>query len=503
MNRKQKRLVRLVAIVLAALLGMGAVISALLSFAYAEEALPAEDNQCAITIEYLPEEQALRMSQRLVYTNASGRALDRVIFYAPANLFRRQSSLPYEGDAIAEALPEGYLPGGIDLANVRVNGEKSDWGFQGENEMYLRVACDLEPGESCAFEFDYYLLLTRNAAFLGISDDHWRLSDFYFAPANLGTDGEFTLNGALAFARYADVPAMDFSVGVQLPEQLMLAASGSETVAENGSSAAIWEIRAENVHDFALIFGSSWRKYDAETASGVQLRLLSGVKKTADRVLETAVRAIEACEEFFGSFPFRQIDIVQAELASGSLNHSACLWLDEDILKAGGREMEHAVYRFIAQQYFGRSAWASPAADAWLSDSVSEYIAYLLLEEEKGHDAYLAALNDEVVPALQLTIPGGLNVTSDAGLFTAYEYDIVVRSRGAAVFHELRTAMGREELIQALGLFYRKGLQADVLTEMDLAGALEEASGRSWQKFLTDWLFNIGDYVNQDIDWLD
>ena len=108
-----------------------------------------------------------------------------------------------------------------------------------------------------------------------------------------------------------------------------------------------------------------------------------------------------------------------------------------------------------------------------------------------------------MVPALQLTIPGGLVVTSDAALFTSSEYDIVVRDRGAAVFHELRTAMGREELIAGLRAFYALGRQTDVLTEMDLVRCLDEASGGSWEKFLTDWVFNVGDYVNQTIDWLD
>ena len=503
MKRKQQRLVRVLAIVLAILLGMGAVVSALLSFAYAEEIPSQEGNPCTLTIEYLPEEQALRMSQRIVYTNDSAFALDRVIFYAPANLFRRQTSLPYDGENLSQAFPNGYLPGGIDLTGVQVNGEACDWGFQGEDEMFLRVACDLQSGESCAFEFHYYLLLTQNAAFLGASETECHLSDFYFAPASLGADGEFTLNSAISFARYTDVPAMDFSASVLLPEGLQLAATGQEALVRTENGAALWSVTAQNARDFALVFGNSYREFQAESASGVQVNLLSPKKKGQNAALEAAVQAIEICEDWFGPFPFSQIDIVQAYCASGSLNHSGCLWLSEDVLSSGGRSLQHAVYAFIAQQYFGRSAWASPASDAWLSDSVAEFVAYLLLEETGGHDAYLQALNDEVVPALQLTIPGGLNVSSDATLFTAYEYDIVVRSRGAAVFHELRTAMGREELIAALRLFFQKGQQADVLTEMDLVACLDEASGKSWEKFLTDWLFNIGDYVNQDIYWLD
>lgn len=108
-----------------------------------------------------------------------------------------------------------------------------------------------------------------------------------------------------------------------------------------------------------------------------------------------------------------------------------------------------------------------------------------------------------MVDALQLTIPGGLNLTSDAALLSESEYQIIIRDRGAAVFHELRTAMGREELIAGLRLFYEAGLRVDALSEMDLVDALDRASGESWEAFLTDWAFNIGEYVNQSIDWLD
>lgn len=503
MKRKQQRLVRVVAILLAVLLGMGAIVSALLSFAYAEEAVPEVRNQCELTMEYLPEEQALRISQRLVYTNVSGGTLDRVIFYAPANLFRRQSALPYDGENLARALPRGYLPGGMDLSAVRVNDQDCDWGFQGENENFLRVACNLENGESCAFEFDYYLLLTENAAFLGVSGQEWHLSDFYFAPASLSGDGSFILNAALAHTRYTDVPAMDFSAAILLPEKLNLAATGRERIDVQSSGASAWTVQAENTRDFALVICGGTREATAETDSGVQIRMLGNVKKAEKAILETAKKAIEACERWLGPLPCNQIDIVQAACAASSLEHSGCLWLDESLLKAGGWQLEHAVRRFIASQYFGRSAWARPVSDAWLSDSIAEYLAYLMLEEDEGHEAYLKALNEHLVPSLQLTIPGGLNVTSDASLFTAYEYDIVVRDRGAAVLHELRSAMGRDELIRALQIFCRKGLKQDILSEMDLVDSLEEASGQSWEKFLTDWLFNIGDYVNQELSWLD
>ena len=133
MKKKQQRLVRIIAIVLAILLAGSAIVSVAISLAYAEEAQPTERNQYSFTMEYLGEEQALRVSQRLVYLNDSGIHLDRVVFYAPANLFRRQSALMYSDAEWTDAFPRGYLPGGAELLDVRVDDAATDWGFQGSD----------------------------------------------------------------------------------------------------------------------------------------------------------------------------------------------------------------------------------------------------------------------------------------------------------------------------------------------------------------------------------
>ncbi len=503
MRKKQQRLVRIIAIVLAVLLASGAIISAVISIAYAEEAEPSERNQYDITMEYLGEEQALRVSQRLVYLNDSGIHLDRVVFYAPANMFRRQSALMYDDGQWAEAFPAGYLPGGIDLQGVLVDGAEADWGFQGSDEIYLRVACDLEPGEKCEFTFNYYLLLTQNRAFMGISELDWRLSDFYFTPAYVDSRyGEFMLSTPTSFTRWIHSPAADFTVTLALPELFLLSATGVEQAeTDTGTHIARWTVTAENVRSFALNFGLRYRQSSRTTASGVELRAITNLRGKAEKLLDLAEETIVTLENWFGPFPIRKLDVVQADIVPDVVAHSGCIWLSESALKSD--DLEHDLRAAIAQQYFGLSAYARPGSDAWLSDAISEYLAYLLLEESEGNDAYLAALNENVVPALQLTIPGGLVVTSDASLFTAGEYDIVVRDRGAAVFHELRTAMGRDGLISGLRAFYELGQQSDVLTEMDLVRCLDETSGGSWERFLTDWVFNIGDYVDQTIDWLD
>ncbi len=503
-KKKNKRnLVRLIAIILAALLAAGAIVSAVISLAYAEEAVPARSDY-AFSIEYMKDEQALRISQRLVYINETQDHLDRAVFYAPANMMRRQSAIMYIGDAAIDCFPHGYVPGGIELTDVRVNDETVDYGFQGENEIYLRVACDLNPDESCEFQFEYYLLLTQNRAFVGTNEMDVRLSDFYFIAADYDDERrEFVLNAPVAHTRYIDTNLASYSVEIVLPKAYALAATGEKIFDAIDDEANAWTIHADSARGFMLCFGREYREYRGNCESGVDIRCLLNARGTADAITEYTAQAIDIMDRWFGAFPVRCIDIVQADIAQDCIVNTGCIWLSEKIIKGDADRLRHVIWRALAQQYFGLAGCARPVSDAWLSDSVCEYIAYLLTEEVDGHDAYLRQLNRSIVPSLQLTIPGGLNITTEASLFSANEYDIVVRDRGTAVFHELAIAMGRDNLISGLRIFYRKGVSAHRLTEMDLANAMEEASGKSWERFLTDWLFNVDEYVNQSIDWLD
>ena len=504
---KNRKLIRILAITLAILLAGGVVFSALFS-ALAEKATEVgsdKRNRYVISMEYMPDGQALHITQRLIYTNPSAHHLEAVVFYAAGNMFRRESALMYAPDDLETVFYAGYAPAGIDLRDVRFDGEPTEFGFRGEDELFLRVACDLDEGESSAFEFDYYLLLMNCGAFQGVGDTDVRLSAFCFIPGVYDAiDGGFVLNRPLAHTRWLYADAADYDVTLALPEGYMPAGTGEITRLGANGGAVEWHIAARNVREFAVSFGRRWRAYEAETASGVYVRLLTNARGSARRVLAVTVAAIEQCEAWFGAFPTERLDVVQSDYPLGALNFPGAIWLSSDMLSArNAGEMAHALRFCLAQQYFGMSAYVEPSADAWLSDSVSEYVSYLLLEAAEGHEAFLSAVNRDWVSALQQTVPGGLRVTSDAALFDARDYDIVVLKRGAVVLHELREAMGPDGLIEGLKNFVEMGHMGETLTEMDFVAAMDAATGGAWEDFLTDWVFNVGDYANQTIDWFE
>ncbi len=504
---RNKKLIQAIAITLAVLLVGGVVFSALFS-ALAEEQTGVDSsprNQIALSMEYLEDEQALHITQRLIYINPSQQRLEGVIFYAAGNMFRRQSALMYDEGDLPTVFFDGYAPAGIDLREVRCDTEAADYGFQGEGELYLRVACDLAPGQRCTFEFDYYLLLMRCGAFQGVGDTDVRLSAFCFVPGVYdGQYGDFVVKQPLAYTRWLYCDAADYTAELTLPEGWLLAGTGEIALLESAEGRSLWQVEADDVREFALSFGRRWRAFEGECASGVRVRVLTNVRGAGRRALEDAILAIDRCEEWFGRFPMRSFDVVQSDYPLGALAFSGTAWLPgEKMAASDGRTMAQAIRYCVAQQYFGLSAYVEPLADAWMSDAVSEYVACLLLEDAEGRDRFLAWVNRDWVTALQQTVPGGLVVTSDAALFDSSSYETVILRRGAVVMHELRLAMGREQMIAGLAEFLRMGRDGHTLTEKEFVRALDAAGGGSWEAFLTDWLFHVGGYVDQDMDWFE
>ena len=502
---QNKKLIRIIAIVLAVLLAGGVVFGALFS-SLAEEKTAvgnAGRHQCELTMEYLAGEQALHITQRLVYCNHSDRRLTEVVFYAAGNLFRREGAPLYETDDLERVFFAGYTPAGIDLRAVRCDGKPTDFGFQGENENYLRVSCDVEPGSQCSFEFDYYLLLMRCGAFQGVGDTDVRLSAFCFVPGVLdAVTGQFDMKTPLSHTRWLDCEAADYRATLTLPKGWLLCATGSASLASQIDGSEVWRIEAENARDFALSFGRRWRSTERECASGVCVRTLTNVRGAAGRMLDVATAAIDQCEAWFGAFPADELELAQSDAPLDAMVFPGVVWLPSALLDPGRADDLAQRVRFaVAQQYFGLSAWVEPSADAWLSDSVSEYVACLLLEAASGRERFLAYVNRDWVSALQQTVPGGLNVTSDAMRFDADSYRLVVRQRGAVVMHELRLAMGLEGFLAGLKNFLGMGADGHTLMEMEFVAAMDAATGESWEAFLTDWLFNVGDYVQQDMTW--
>lgn len=494
----RKLWVRVIALILVVLLIGGVIFSAVV--AMAEE---APERDCySLDMEVLLKEQAVHVTQNLDYVNRTGAPLDRVMFSVYMNVLRRQNAIPVESGDYLDAFPAGYAPGGVDFIRVQVNGEAADWGVQGDAETFLRVACPLEPGQQARFSFEYYVLLPVYSGAMGVGDLTWRLTNFYPVAAVYDEEKQdFALGAyhAVGEALYAD--AADYQVSLSLPEGWALAAPGEiRETREDGT--VRYEVRAQSIRELALVFSRKMVERSGYTGRGTKVRVLANTASTAKALLETALPAVDFFSDWLGQYPYDGLTLIETEYLYEGLSDPGVVQISHELCGVFQREvLARNTVRRLAEQWFSCVVGVDRSREPWLSDALPAYAALLYEEENGGYDAYLKQLNEQVLSSLNVTVPGGVSVESEADRFTSrMEYEMVVIDRGMAVLHEVRRAMGRETLMEGLREYVSFGWMRTACFD-DLADAFEKASGGEWREYLIRQMKDIDEYVGMGLEW--
>lgn len=471
-------------------------------------ALPAMAEETArdryhLDIAVLEDEQAARIVQTVDYTNRTGSAQTGMLFCVYANVLRRQSAVPVEAEQMNDAFPAGYAPGGVDFIQISLNGEPAEWGMQGEKELFLRVGCDLEPGESARFEFEYYLLLPAYSGAMGVGDLTWRLTNFYPVAAVYDPYLEdFPLNDYTVVNEPLFSEAADYTASISLPETYALAAPGDVTAVPDGEGMVDYEIRAEGVRQLALIFSRKMTGRVGMTDGGTQVRALANTASDAQAMLDSTLPVMNWLEQTFGEYPWPCLTVIETEYVYDGLAYPGVIQVSDSLTGLTRRDaLDQALVSLCADQYFGCIVGSNPGGAPWLSDAVSSFVSLLYYEAKNGYDDYLVRLNKQVLAALQTTIPGGLTVDSEAERFNSrMEYEIVVIDRGTAVLHEMRQAMGADVFMEALAE-YAGRMRSKNATATDFLAAMNDVSGRRWDEYLYGQMHTIDEYVSMNLEW--
>lgn len=492
--------IRILALLMAGMLVLGVLFSA--AEAFAEE---APRDRYDLKIEILPDQQAARVTQTLEYTNRTGEALDAMMFSVYLNILRRQADVPVEADAFDDAFPQGYAPGGVDFMSVRVNEQEAQWAVQGGDELFLRVECHMEPGETALFRFDFYVLLPVYSGAMGIGDLTWRLVNFY--PVAAAWDEylhAFPLDTYTAMNEPLTADAADYHVTLSLPETYHLAAPGHIEQTPDGEGMIFYEIDAQGIRELALIFSRKTTERTAQTESGTKIRVLANTASAAERIKAAALPAMNWLEEQFGAYPWETLTLIETEYLYEGLSHPGVIQVSDSLTGlTDGDALTDAVITLCAKQYFGAIAGSRKNAAPWLSEAIPSFMRLLYFEEKNGYNDFMKRLNEQVLPALSVTIPGGLTVDSESERFTSrMEYEVVVVDRGTAVLYLMRQAMGEELFMQGLRE-YVSGAWLGRATASDFLAAMNGISGRRWDEYLYGQMHTIDEYVGTGLEWFD
>ena len=491
---RRSRVVRWIALALVAMMVLGVVVSAIFSAALAEER-----GRCEMALTMLPDLGAVSVSQTVTYPNQTGQRLDQILFQLAPNALRRETTAPYESETMIDAYPDGFAAGGVELRSVLFNGAPADWGAQGTDEATLRVSCDLAPGESGTFQFDFELILPEASGPIGTGDIGWRLSGFSPLPAPW--KDEFVVERVSPVGESLLADPMDTHVTVNLPDTWQVAAGGSVSSAPSGDARKIVTIDLPSARVFSLALSRKYIEVDKAAASGVTVRAFANDLAAAGRAADIAVQALNVYEPLLGAYPYDSLAVAEGDLLDGVAQSGIVMIPEEYYSFAQRDELTYQVALWTARQWFGGVVGSNPAEEPWLTESLSAYAALLYYDKVYGYDRYLQELNARATPSLRLTIPGGVTVDSEALAFgTVADYQAVTRGRGAAVMHELRTVLGEDVLLEALKRYVSENA-GRIATGRDFLSSLNGAAGRDTEALLAALLTGIDEYVGQDVDW--
>lgn len=498
MNKKTTKTARIIALILAAAMVISAIVSAVLSMGHiGHDHAQAETigTQYEITACLLPEEQAFRCEQTTVYTNETDGSLSQLFFFCYGNSLRRESTLPFEGDDLQAAFPQGYAPGGLQFTSVRVDGQEADWAVQGTDETFLRVDVELDEGETAIVEMEYDILLPVCSGFMGAGSFDWRLVNA-FPTVCTWENGAFRTNGVLSAGRFAYAEPALWQLELSAPEGWDVIASGEETATETDGGWVRHTFVVENARDMVVAAGRRYTRFVSENDGRITVWANDGAAARA--ALDAAEAAIALYEGWLGPYAWPQIDIVMSQFAQEMRSVPGLVLLNKELFSLAEREeLEHTIALGLAQQFFGEAVGVDPYGEPWLCESMSSLCALLYYGERYGDERLLQELRTRVEPALRVTIPGGAAADSSAAYFSSRaEYELLLRGRGTAALYELMLAMGKAEFLGALREYYTENCFAEGTGEA-FAEACEAASGREWGAFLADMLANIGTDTNQ------
>jgi aminopeptidase N len=232
-------------------------------------------------------------------------------------------------------------------------------------------------------------------------------------------------------------------------------------------------------------------KFDAPVSGGapnIHVYTTSAHKAVAADYAGTALREFAYFESTFGIPESTDLSVV--ELPDDTV---PAFWAPQIAAIAGSHIGARHDFRLlantIAHQWWGSEISPATLNDAWITNGMSRYAELMYLEDDAGHSAMEAAIQDVSAGALAYdTIP-----LSSAGTLPAYspQFQSMTLEKGALVLHMLRWEVGDDsfdKILRAVLAEYKdKGVRTSQFERV-----AEEQSQQQLTPFFSEWLDGTG-----------
>ncbi len=271
-----------------------------------------------------------------------------------------------------------------------------------------------------------------------------------------------------------------------------------------------WHYRLDFPHSsylVTLVCGTFVELKDKAPATGVDVYYFVPPGREADarRSFGRTPEMIDVFSRKIGlPYPHsRYSQIVVSEFIFGGMENTTATTLTDQTLLDERAALDHTaealVAHELAHQWWGNLLTCREWPEAWLNEGFATFFEYVWHEHARGRDeadvelfadteSYFSEASKYQRPIVCRHFEEPID------LFDAHLYD-----KGGRVLHMLRHDLGDETFWRAITLYATRHARGSVETR-DLARAVEQASGRNFDKFFDQWVQSPG-HAELECSW--
>lgn len=424
----------------------------------------------------LGEEARLIMGQVSIhYTNTEVVPLEELVLRLYPNLMGADATLTLETSQVG---------GRAVRPSLRQDGSAA----------HLPLDPPLPPGRGITLTLSFRTQVASHAArgygAFGVRGHTWTLAGFYPLVAVYDDTG---WNEEIP-AEHGDMVHSDiafYRVVWQAPEGYVLASTGSVVQEGRKNGTHIWTLVSGPVREFNLALSRDYQVATRVAASGVHLRSFHLPEHAAagEAILGYAQQALDLCEDLFGPYPYRELDLAEAEIEAAGIEYPGLILIAQGLYAREDPFLEFVVAHEVAHQWWYNLVGNDQVEEPWLDEALANYSTVLYFERVHGPEA-AAALLEAFRQRYEDLVQQGRDapIAQPATAFSPADYGPIVYQKGALFLDALRSRLGNQAFL-ALLRQYQAQYRYRIAHGRDFRRLAESLAGQDLGPLFSRWLY--------------
>lgn len=385
-----------------------------------------------IEAELDPESRSMKVIQTLTLTSRTKEARREIVLRTWPNAFLHPDTSPIAGDTAC--LPDGFSAGSLVMETLEVGrggaAEAAAYRYEDDARTVLTVPLSeaWAAGETLTVRLCYTVNFPHAMYRFGWWEDTFMAGHAFVTPA-LWQEGAYRTDAWQTLGDPLSGECINVSLRLTLPEGYRCAAGGSVSAGRQEGGSSVWCIEAPAVRELGLVMSKSLKAVSRNTG-GVQVQALADNKAQAKRLLDTALEALKAYSERYGSYPWPVYTVCALPLGVDGAEYTALAMVSQ---KLEGTRQEYAVAHETAHQWWYALVGSDSQTHPWLDEAFCEYSLLDYVESRYGRAAREELRQSRIEPSVRVTVAGQATPGAPLDYFeTASDYQMLVYGRAAA-----------------------------------------------------------------------